>query len=281
MANIEWLLCKSDCHKFIFGVDTLSGERRNFLFTKDEHNSLAPVQPFPDKPYLRVMVDLFLVSGGFLAPVDAQYALAWDFGLDYLHSLAETRILFIEKSRQVLVTWVCLAYCLWMAKFFDHRLILVQSKREDDAKQLVCVKETEIDAARLTFMESHLPDELRSVNFGNRGGVTKCHVFFPNGSHIWGIPEGGSIVRSYTPSLLFSDEAAFQPAFGEAYRAALPGIHGGGQGIFVSSAEPGEFQRLVEADDSLYVQGSDDDRSGSVAGTERTEDEFVDVWARG
>jgi hypothetical protein len=47
---------------------------------------------------------------------------------------------------------------------------------------------------------------------------------------------------------LFSDEAAFQPEFGEAYTAALPAVRGGGQAIFVSSAEMGDFQELVEAE---------------------------------
>lgn len=253
MRDIDWLLCKSDAHKFVFGVDLPGGGRRHFLLTKDEHNVMSPVNPFPEKLYLRVLLDLFLVSGGFLTPGDATYAPQWDFSLEYLQGLYERRILFIEKSRQVMATWIVLAYCLWRAKFFEHQLIMIQSKREEDAKKLVCVKETEPDAARLTFMESHLPDNLRSVNMGSRGGVTKCNIFFDSGSHVWGIPEGGSLIRSHTPSLLFSDEAAFQPAFGEAYRAALPGIHGGGQAVFVSSAEPGEFQRLVEANDEAVT----------------------------
>lgn len=229
--SIEWALCKSSAHKFIFGVDLPNGKRRHFVFTKDEHNTLAPVQPFPDKLYLRVLLDLYLVSGGFMRPEDAKYALSWDYSIEYLETLAERRILFIEKSRQVMVTWITLAYVLWRAKFFDHQLIMVQSKREDDAEMLVCVKESEPDAARLTFMETHLPENLKSVRFGARGGATNCNVFFSSGSHVWGIPEGGHLVRSHVPSLLFSDEAAFQPAFGEAYRAALPGIHGGGQDL--------------------------------------------------
>ena len=45
-----------------------------------------------------------------------------------------------------------------------------------------------------------------------------------------------------------SDEAAFQPDFGLAYQAALPALRGGGQGIFVSSAEVSDFATLVEAE---------------------------------
>ena len=182
-----------------------------------------------------------------MAPPDARYAKRWGFSDEFLENIAETRMMAIEKSRQMTITWVVLAYVLWRAKFHEHQLILCQSKREDDAKKLVCVKETEIDAARLTFMEHHLPPYMRSIDFSRKASITKCNVFFPNGSHVWGIPEGGSIIRSHTPSLVFSDESAFQPAFGESYRALLPAVHGGGQAIFVSSAEPGEFQELVES----------------------------------
>ena len=245
--KIIWELLKRDCHAFIFGYDMGEG-MIHFLKTKDEHNIYHPIQPFPDLPYLRVVVDCLLVGGHIMDPGDARYALDWGIPLEDLEHLEKTAIYTCEKSRQVMITWVVLAYILWRAKFMDHQLILVQSKREADAAKLVCVKETEPDAARLTFMETHLPDYLRSVDFSRRGATAKCNVYFDSGSHVWGIPEGGSLIRSHTPSVLFSDEAGFQPAFGEAYRAALPAIRGGGQAIFVSSAEVSEFQILLESD---------------------------------
>lgn len=245
--GIEWELCRRDCHAFIFGLDFPTG-RKQFLYTKDEHNILDPKQPFPDLPYLRVMVDQMLVGGSLIEPEDAHYALSWGVPREHLEHLYDTRILMVEKSRQVMVTWVVLAYVLWRAKFMDLQLIMIQSKREADAQMLVCVKETEPDSARLTFMESQLPPHFRSVDFSQRGNASKSHLYFPNGSHIWGIPEGGHIIRSYTPSVIFSDECAFQPAFGEAYRAAVPALRGGGQGIFVSSAEESEFQKLLESE---------------------------------
>lgn len=255
---LEWEICAQDAHSFIFGLDIPGSPTKRYLMTKDEHRSDGAMQPFPDKPYLRALIDCFLVSGGFIKPKDAKYALDWTyydamgqfggFSMEFLEEIAETHMMALEKSRQMTITWVVLAYILWRAKFHDYQLILVQSKREDDAKMLVCVKETEPDAARLTFMESHLPDHLKSVDFKKKGATTKCNVFFDNGSHVWGIPEGGHLIRSHTPSLVFSDESAFQPQFGESYRAMLPAVHGGGQALFVSSAEPGEFQQLVESD---------------------------------
>jgi hypothetical protein len=247
--KLERNLCKRDCHAFIFGIRDRHQRRHTFLNTKDEHNPGAPIGPFPDKLYLRALVDCFLVSGHVLDPEKARYALEWGLPIEHLAQMAETGMCAIEKSRQMMVTWIVLAYLLWRAKYMPLQLILVQSKREDDAKKLVCVKENELEAARMTFMEYHLPNHLKTLDFRKKGAVTKCNIYFPEtGSHVWGIPEGGSIIRSHVASVLFSDESAFQPAFGEAYRAALPAIHGGGQALFVSSAEVGEFQQLVEAE---------------------------------
>ena len=72
-------------------------------------------------------------------------------------------------------------------------------------------------------------------------------MIFPNGSQVWAIPEGGAMIRSNTPTVVFSDESAFQEEFGHSYTAALPAIKGGGQYLSVSSAEPSEFQQLVGA----------------------------------
>lgn len=246
--SLDWELCARDPHVFIFGEGHFR-KRRHFLLTKDEH-SRTPVAPFPDLPYLRCLLDILLVSGGILPPSDAGHAKRWGISVEHLHQLESSRMVAIEKSRQMLVTWLCLAYCLWRAKFMPHQLIMIQSKREDDAKKLVCVRGSEPDAARMTFMERHLPKHLQSLGGttpGQRGSMVKCNIYFANGSHIWGIPSGSSQIRSHAPSVLFSDESAFQPEFAESYRAAIPALTNGGQAIFVSSAEISAFQELVES----------------------------------
>jgi hypothetical protein len=246
--QLLWARMAQSAHLFIFGDDDLPG-----LLTKDEHAPEEPVQPFPDKPYLRVFLDCLLVSGRYLAPQAAHYALDWGVPLARLTRLHQSGVLCIEKSRQVMASWMVVAYLLWRAKFHPHQLILVQSKREDDAALLVFTKEPQI--GRMSFLELGVHDDLRQLGFGGVKeatqtgiGATRCHLFFPNGSHVWGIPQGGNIIRSNTCSCLFSDEAAFQPEFGLAYQAALPSIKGGGQGIFVSSAEVGDFAVLIEAE---------------------------------
>lgn len=252
-----WMLYARDPHAFVFGFD----EQPRVVYTKDEHNAEVPEQPFPDLPYLRCLFDCLLVSGRFVSPENAEYARAWGIPLAHLRQQATTGTLFVEKSRQILASWLCCAYLLWRAKFHAHQLIIVQSKKEEDAAKFVFVKEPQ--QARISYIESRLPDWLQDGLFHRPGGTPPGmhrflkssvihradygNLYFQNGSRIWAVPQGGDVIRSNTPSTLFSDEAAFQPDFGLAYQAALPALRGGGQGIFVSSAEISDFAQLVEA----------------------------------
>ena len=229
-------------HAFAFGVSDGAGGLVRYLHTKDEHDVENPIKPFPDPMYLKVIADFLVVSGGLMRPEDAIYALEWGIPIAHLQHLYATRKLVIEKSRQVKITWVVLAYLLWRAKHVGHQLIMVQSKRSQDANALVCEKRND-NTSRMAVMEQNLPPFLQSLDFSK--DALKGILNFPNGSSVVAIPEGGSKIRSRTPSVLFSDEAAFQPEFGEAYKAALPAVGNGGQAIFVSSAEISEFQKVV------------------------------------
>jgi len=228
--------CRRDAHFFIFDSE--------FLVTKDEHDMLNPAKAFPDEPCMRVLLDFMLTSGRLIQPKDAVWAKEWGYTEEFLRALYQSSIMFVEKSRQVMMTWLSVAYLLWRARAFKHQLILVQSKREDDAANLVFTKEPTM--ARMSFMESNLPKPLQQITWPKGGSYG--HLYFPNGSHVWAVPEGGGIIRSNTPSVVFSDEAAFQPEFSDAYTAALPAIFGGGQGIFISSANPGPFCEIVEGE---------------------------------
>ena len=250
--RLEWAIYAKDAQSFVFGLDN-----QPVLWTKDEHDQDTPEKPFPDYEYLRCILDCLLVSGRFVPPLEAFYALSWGIPLAHLERQASMGMVFMEKSRQILASWVCCAYLLWRAKFHPHQLCIVQSKKEEDAAKFVFVKEAQ--QARISFMESRLPMWLQDGLFvratdlahHRREFISRSdngHLWYPNGSHIWAVPKGGDVIRSNTPSVLFSDEAAFQPAFALAYQAALPSLKGGGQGIFISSAEVGDFATLVEAE---------------------------------
>lgn len=189
-----------------------------FVKTQDAHadGSLSE-RPFPDresKPYL------------------------WEF----LDACQRESLFAVEKSRQIMITWSACLYCFWRAKYTPNRLIFIQSKKEEDAANLVYNKDP--FGARIAFMEHSLPPALRTVDFGKNASYGQI-VFPDTHSKIWGIPEGGDIIRSYTASVVFSDEFAFQPEAAEAYKALKPTISGGGQFICVSTARSGAFMKKL------------------------------------
>ncbi len=233
---VEQELCRRSAHYFIFDS--------KLLLTKDEHDLSNPAKPLPDVPYLRCLLDLLLVSGKIQTPQECKYLAQSGYLVeDLLQDFYESGICMADKSRQIMATWMVCAYLLWRAKYRKYQLLLVQSKKEEDAASLVCVGSKDMELSRIAFMEIQLPRYMQ--NYRN---PTYAHLTFETGSHIWAIPEGGNIVRSNTPSVLFSDEAAFQPEFGSAYSAAMPAIEGGGQFVGISSPELGEFQELLDVD---------------------------------
>lgn len=240
MTSTEKLLDRERCRRWAHWFIFESGNLR----TKDEHDQEEPVKTFPDQRYLRVLVDLLLLSGRWIEPGQAAFAIAAGMDAGYLSAVYRVGVLCVEKSRQVLATWTVCAYVLWRAKYHPYQLILVQSKREDDAANLVFNRDPTV--ARISFMEMALPSYLKSEESLKR--ATYAQLLFPNGSRIWGIPEGGDVIRSNTPSLIVSDEAAFQPDFGGSYAAAQPAVQGGGQYVAISSAEPGDYGDLIECE---------------------------------
>jgi hypothetical protein len=228
--------CRRNAHHFIFDAGA--------LMTKDEHDAKDPVKPVPDIPYLRVLLDCYLVSGRLISPEDAKYALEAGMPLAFLCEMHALGMVLVEKSRDVFVTNLTCCYLFWRFRSLDHQKILVQSKKEEDAAPLVFNKEPQF--GRMSFMEMHLPKHLRKLQFPS--GAAYGNLYGPNGSQTRAIPEGGHIIRSEHPSVIFSDEAAFQPEFGAAYTAAMPACEGGGQFIAVSSAEPGAFEEIAQPD---------------------------------
>lgn len=175
------------------------------VWTRDEYDPVTPVKPFPYEPALHEL-------------------------LREIHE-GDQQVTCVGKSRQLTVTWLICAYWAWWARFHPNQLLFIQSKKEEDAANLVFNKEPGM--ARISFIEENLPTWMRLNPKGSYGVL-----LYPNGSKIWGIPQGGDIIRSYTGSGLFSDEAAFQPYCREAYRAAKACCR---KIVMVSSAEGGSF----------------------------------------
>ena len=183
-----------------------------YVYSLDEHDKENPVKKLPmEKEYLRDMVTLFL----------------------------NERLLLIEKSRQMMVTWFMVAAHLWDAMFHAGRRIAFQSKKEQDANNLV---------DRAKFIYEHLPEFMKQVQY-RADPYAYCKLQFGKlNSIIQGIPQGPEQLRQYTYSRVFNDEMPFQEQKEEAYIAALPTIKGGGSYIGCGSPNFKEFFYLLKSD---------------------------------
>lgn len=177
---------------------------KELVYTLDENDKVNPIKRLPmDKGYLQDLTDIF----------------------------KNERLLLIEKSRQMLITWTGMAYCLWTAMFYEGRRVVVQSKKEQDANYLV---------DRCKFIYERLPDWLKQMYPANPPAYCKLE-FGKHNSIIQGIPQGAEQLRQYTVSLIWADEMAFQEKNEEAFIAAKPTLINGGQFIGVSSPNFKEF----------------------------------------
>src|SRR5581483_6836712 len=130
-------------------------------------------------------------------------------------SVQQEPVLFIEKSRDMMLSWLCVGLFTHAAMTTPGIEVLFQSQKEDKAFALVEYAKTLYDQQSPQLQKAFpLARPLQAM----ADGILE----FANGSRIIGIPGGGYQVRSYHPWGLLQDEAAFMPEAGEAYDNAVP-----------------------------------------------------------
>ena len=169
-----------------------------------EEGRPSPYEPFPKLPYFR---DIFEI-------------------------LATERIIWIEKSRDMMLSWACVAYLSLNVMKVPQRTALFQTQTEKKASQLVeyakCLYRRQRPELRAAFpLRKNIEDQ------------PELELHFANGSSIIGIPGGANQIRSYHPYAYLNDESSFQPDAGSCFNEALSAVKG--KIIFNSSASPGWF----------------------------------------
>jgi hypothetical protein len=217
LQDLEWSICYDNPHHFLI----------NWAQTLDSHDEgKQTVKTFPNKEYIKQMVNLWLTEN----------------------------LLLVPKSRQMMMSWLFTSLYLWDTMFHQGRLTFFQSKKADDADDLV---------KRSKFVWDHLPKFLKryyhngkfhnlECNPQNRGQHVYCKMMFPDiNSEIRGIPEGGDIIRMHTASGILADEMAFQPEAEAAYTAAKPTLSSKGRFTGLSTAEDNTFFQDLVMDKNL------------------------------
>lgn len=175
-------------------------------FTYDEHavaKGLDPKRRFPSKRYLVVLVALWWAN----------------------------KLVRIEKSRQVMVTWVLAALWLWLVlKFRGQRVAWICKKKEDAEDHL---------KSRAWFIYENIPPEYAKPEAEFIGG--DILVYHDKGgvlvtSRIESMAEGADQLRSFTYSGVMWDEAPFQEKQEQVHGGMKPTIDGGGRCSIVGSA---------------------------------------------
>jgi hypothetical protein len=204
-----------------------------YVYTKDSHDSDDPVKPLmDDAPEYLFVVFLYMLACPVLA---------------------------VPKSRQMRLSWATTAFSVWHTMTAPYRHTIYQTKKEDDAFAMVSQGSKNPAAGRMDFIIQHLPGWLRDGHVvSGRGNSVGCLTLSPKeydehgfripwyGSAINAIPQGAHQVRQYTPSLLVSDESAFQEEFEASMIAARPAVAGGGKVLCVSSVDSGSaFNQMV------------------------------------
>lgn len=206
LQALEWYRCKNDPFYWMI----------TWAKTLDTHDPEDPKKTFPDKEYIKRLVDLWLASV----------------------------VMCVPKSRQMMVSWIFVALNLWDVQFHKARLSLFQSKKADDANDLVrrakTIWDNEPDFLKKYYDKSEVIPLV--VNPQNGGGAVYNLMTFPQiDSEIRGIPEGGEQIRSQTASSVLSDEMAFQPEAKSAFIAAKPSISSKGRFTMISTPEDNTF----------------------------------------
>ena len=147
-------------------------------------------------------------------------------------------LLCIEKSRDMMATWLIVICYTWDALFHKGRQHIFQSETAMKTHEL-CERVMVIAKNQPAWLQAIAPASFSEGS--SRAGYVKIPKMQ---SEIIGFPQGADKVRQFHPTGFFSDEAAFNPEAGDCFAAIKPAIQNGGRYTAVSSANPSFFQHL-------------------------------------
>ena len=184
---------------------------QNFTKTRDPHwreaGARSPLRPFPDKPYFRPLIEV----------------------------LQREETLFIAKSRDVMASWLCVGFFAHQAMITSGVEVLFQSQTEEKAAELV-------KYARILYENQDEDIKAQYPLPVPLGRQNQLELDFGHGSRIVGIPHGMDKIRSYHPTMLLIDEAAFVHDAAQSYEEAISACK---KIVVLSSAAPGWFESVV------------------------------------
>jgi|HubBroStandDraft_4_1064222.scaffolds.fasta_scaffold00070_44 hypothetical protein len=148
----------------------------------------------------------------------------WPAQKPIAEAFQKERLVVCLKARQLGLSWMAVAFALWQMVFYPIATVLLFSKRDDEATELL---------GRLKGMWQRLPP-----------WVKKGHKVKINNDHTWGLSSGSKVTAfpttagdSYTATLAIVDEADLIEDLDRLLRSVKPTVDGGGRMLLVSRAD--------------------------------------------
>lgn len=159
----------------------------------------------------------------------------WDFQRDAISVLHDQHAVIVLKARRLGLSWIYLAYALWLAITQQGVRILILCKTEADASELLDRIRRMRDRIATDPAGHHLFSTLPAPA-KTRDAVTTLDVGRSTIKALVGTP---AAARSETAGLVILDEFAFQRGAPDIWRAVLPTIEGGGRLAAISTGNGG------------------------------------------
>lgn len=149
----------------------------------------------------------------------------WEYLVMMVYLFTKTDRLFLLKSRQMILTWSALAYCLWESIFDKSGDILFLSKRQQESFELI---------SRLKIIYGQLPYWMKP----SIGEDNKSIFSFPEiNSRFISLPNSPHAARMYSPHRIVWDEMAFTPNDEEIFAAITPLIKDGTKFLGITTSD--------------------------------------------
>jgi len=151
---------------------------------------------------------------------------------DLFEAIEAEHVVWIEKSRDLMISWACVGYFTLNAMRVPGRGVIFQTQKQEKAIELIeyakCLYREQDDRLKAAFPLAK-PLNLQAAN----------RLDFANDSYLVCIPGGANQIRSYHPWGYLNDESSFQADAGECYNEALSAV--AGKIVFNSSAGVGWY----------------------------------------
>lgn len=193
----EKACCKKDFWRFVTGWVWSSDDRAP---EKGEH----PKKPFPDYEYLRLTAGV----------------------------MEEYPFLIIEKSRQMMVSWLFCARILWRLVFYEGTKIYLQRQKEEKSRELI---------ERITYMAASLPKWM----FDETPTAQMLQYQVGTGTKVMGVAQGAGQVQGFVAAQIIEDEFQENEVAEDTITKVLPMT---GSMLLVGTAQVGSFMGKMVTD---------------------------------